>query len=638
MIVATAGHIDHGKSTLVRALSGVDTDKLPEEKARGISIDIGFAYWTPPSSNEIGFVDVPGHERFIRNMLAGVCAIDFALLVVAADDGVMPQTIEHLNILDLLGIKQGLVVLNKIDRVLPQRAQEVIQQTRHLLANTGLADIDILPVSALTGQGVDTVRDVLTQKASEQKKEQQQGRLFRFAVDRSFTVAGNGTVVTGTIFNDQVKIGDRLTVTPNGQSVRVRGIQQNGRQVDTAQAGSRCALNIAGVTLEQCARGDWIVHPLLHQPTQRLDVKLRVLATEKHALKHWTPIHFHLGTAVSTGRIAIKRGATINPGERGFAQIFLDKPLAALHNDRFIIRDQSAIRTLGGGHIIDPFTPIQKSRTIARQQQLIALDNVKPVNALAELVQCTPNGVDLNLMQRSLNFNEAYMNELIEQQQIETLGKEIKFGFSKFYLSNQKQKIFTTIEHFHAAKPQALGITIQSLHKQIDSRLSADIFFLLLKSLSEQGKLNLSATTAALPSHRATSNSIDEVMWQKLEPVIKLSGIKPPTVTELAETTKLKKALIEDLLHRKAKSGETFRINSDRFYARTTFAMFASLASELSKKNEDQQFTAAEFRDLSGLNRNIAIEVLEALDRLGVTQRLGNKRRVLKLLSTEPSQ
>jgi selenocysteine-specific elongation factor len=282
MIVATAGHIDHGKTLLVKALSGVDTDRLPEEKSRGISIDLGFAYITVPGAGLLGFVDVPGHERFVRNMLAGVCGIDLALLVVAADDGIMPQTVEHLQILDLLQVPRALVAINKIDRVSTARVAEVVEAVRHLLDGTALREADILPVSAATGDGVETLRARLFQEAHGLQARASAGRRFRYAIDRVFSISGSGTVVTGTVFNGAVKLGDRLLLSPSGLPVRVRGIQVHGEAADQVSAGNRCALNLVGDKLDRDAvrRGDWVLDEAIHRPTCRIDAEVKVLSGE----------------------------------------------------------------------------------------------------------------------------------------------------------------------------------------------------------------------------------------------------------------------------------------------------------------------------------------------------------------------
>ncbi|HSV77837.1 MAG TPA: selenocysteine-specific translation elongation factor, partial [Ramlibacter sp.] len=366
MIVATAGHIDHGKTSLLRALTGVDCDRLPEEKARGISIDLGFAYWRCATGDLIGFVDVPGHEKFIRNMLAGVCGIDFALLVVAADDGVMPQTIEHVQVLDLLAIPRGAVVVTKADLVSQEHLARVQDAVRSLLADTTLAGAPVLSASSVTGAGLEALKACLTDAARHQRERAVEGRLFRLAVDRAFTVAGSGTVVTGTVFSGEAHVGDRLQVAPAGPAARVRGIRIHQEAVTRVQAGQRCAINLAGPTREQVSRGDWLLHEELQAPTQRIDVRLRVSDSTEAAVAHWSRVQLHLGTSAVMARVAITRGESIEPGAERRVQLVLEQPAIALHGDRFVVRDAAARRTVGGGVVLDPFAPATRRLAPAR--------------------------------------------------------------------------------------------------------------------------------------------------------------------------------------------------------------------------------------------------------------------------------
>src|SRR4051812_44737126 len=395
MIVATAGHIDHGKTLLVRTLTGVDTDRLPEEKARGISIDLGFAYLPLPGGELIGFVDVPGHERFIRNMLAGVCGIDFALLVVAADDGVMPQTVEHLHILDLLHVKRGAAVITKIDRVDAARVGEVEREVRALLEGTGLSGAPILPVSAYAGIGVSDIKALLTAEATRASSRRIEGEQLRYAIDRTFSVSGSGTVVTGTVFSGAVKPGDRLVVSPAGLEVRVRGIQIQGKPAERAVAGQRCALNLTGADLDSVRRGDWVLAPEIHKPTQRIDARVSVLRSEEHSLEHWTPVHLHLATSDVTARVATRRGVSVAPGVDAIVQLVLDQPIGALRGDRFILRDQSATRTIGGGFVLDPFAPATRRSAPLRLAELAAFEHDTPEDALAALLAASERPIDL---------------------------------------------------------------------------------------------------------------------------------------------------------------------------------------------------------------------------------------------------
>ena len=352
MIVGTAGHIDHGKTALVKALTGVDADRLAEEKARGITIELGFAYADLGAGSVTGFVDVPGHEKFVHTMLAGAGGIDLALLVVAADDGIMPQTREHLAILDLLGIRRGMVALTKSDLAGPERLAALRAEIAELLAPTGLDGAPVFPVSSLTGAGIPALRDALA-RAEAETAARATGDRFRMAIDRSFTLAGAGTVVTGTVLSGRVATGDQVTLSPSGLPARVRGIHAQNRKADQGLAGQRCALNLAGeaITREAIHRGDLALDPVLHAPTQRIDVTLRVLAGEPKPLATWFPARLHLGAAETGARIVPLQGP-LGPGKSGLAQIVLDRPVAAAFGERFILRDTSARRTIGGGEMI----------------------------------------------------------------------------------------------------------------------------------------------------------------------------------------------------------------------------------------------------------------------------------------------
>ena len=629
MIVATAGHIDHGKTTLVRALTGVDTDRLPEEKARGISIDLGFAYWrTPGDQLTVGFVDVPGHERFVRNMLAGVCGIDYVSIVVAADDGVMPQTIEHLHIIELLSVRRGIAVITKTDRVAPQRVAEVAAEMRVLLAPTALANIEILPVAATLGSGIESLRTTLAAAARTLERESQAGRGLRFAIDRVFSVAGSGTVATGTVFNGTVTVGDRLLLTPAGTEVRVRGIHKDGKAATSATAGERCGLNLSGIELTDAARGDWVVAPALHAPTLRLDVQLRLLAAESRPLKHWTPVHLHHGARDVTGRIALRRGAEIKPGETALARLVVDHPMAAQHGDRFIVRDQSAMRTIGGGLILDPGAPRQRRKPELRAAQLNALTAAEPQAALAALQPAMPAGVDLDWFARIFNLDESRISVLVEANQLQVLGREPRSALPRTVIEAVKTRVRETLARFHAESPQALGQEVALLRKACAPALAAATFLLLLRLLADHKQIELSGSIARIPRHVATDNPADQNMWQRVQPVLEAAGFNSMTLAELAAAAGLKEVPLRDFVHRKAKTGEVVRVTPERFYLRSTLAQFAAITAGVFRDAKDGKFSAAQVRDRTDIGRTRAIEILECLDRLGITQRIGDLRAV----------
>ena len=362
MIVGTAGHIDHGKTALVKALTGVDADRLKEEKARGITIDLGYAYSDLGDGRQLGFVDVPGHERFVHNMLAGATGIDAALLVVSAAEGIKPQTVEHLQIVDLLGLGRGLVALTKSDLANDDQILDRMAEIETLLGTTSLKGADIVPVSAVTGHGIDELKTKLLTLGESGKGTTGFARL---AVDRCFVLPGAGVVVTGTVHAGEIRVDDRVLLTPSGLEARVRSLHAQNRSAEIGRAGERCALNLTGPRLSKDAvrRGDWVVSPELHAPTDRLDVRLKLLSSESQPLKHWSPVHVHLGSAHVMGRVALLDGDRLPPGREAPAQLVLEEKVGALAGDRVILRDPSATRTIAGAAAIDPFGPPRNRRT-----------------------------------------------------------------------------------------------------------------------------------------------------------------------------------------------------------------------------------------------------------------------------------
>ncbi len=628
MIVATAGHIDHGKTLLVKTLTGTDTDRLPEEKARGISIDLGFAYLPLEHGGLIGFVDVPGHERFIRNMLAGVSGIDFALLIVAADDGVMPQTVEHLQILDLLNVSRGAAVITKVDRVDAARVETVRQQVQNLLAPTRLAGATIYAASAVSGAGMAELKAVLLNEAATQNPRNAAGQHLRYAIDRAFSVAGSGTVVTGTVFNGTVRPGDKLVISPAGSEVRVRGIQIHGKAADQAVAGERCALNLTGTDVESVRRGDWVMAAPIHRPTRRLDVRLNVLAAGTHALKHWTPVHLHLATADVTARVSLRRGEALAPGAGGIGQLVLDAPVSALHGDRFILRDQSAMRTIGGGVIIDPAPPaVRRSKT--RDATLAALESADADTALATLTT-GDRAVDLAHFEAIFNLLPDVAAAIYARAQLVPLGKDHRIAITQQRLSALHGEITKKVVAFHQAQPQAPGLESETLRMELAANLDADAFGQVLRLLADQRKIEIHSSLVRQPGHDTTANSADAQMWETVQPVLTAAGFNPPPLRELAPQLKLKDAILKDFLYRQMKAGNLYRVGAERFYLKATMATLAATAQATWAKQPNELFTAAQYRDATGIGRTLAIEILETMDTLMITQRVGDARKMRK--------
>ena len=616
----------------MKTLTGVDTDRLPEEKARGISIDLGFAYLPLPNGELIGFVDVPGHERFVRNMLAGVCGIDYALLVVAADDGPMPQTFEHLNILNLLHVPRGAVVITKIDRVDEARVKQVADEVSALLVNTLLANVPVMPVSAISGAGINELREHLKREAAAAASRASAAQHFRYAIDRAFSVAGSGTVVTGTVFNGKVAPGDKLVISPAGNEVRVRGIQVHGKAAQQAVAGQRCAMNLTGTDLDAVSRGDWVLAPEIHQPTQRIAGRVTVLPSETQPLKHWTPVHLHLATADVTARIAIRRGESIAPGASAIVQLQLDKPVGTLHGDRFILRDQSATRTVGGGIVLDPFVNMsttQRRSREARAAEFTALEQATPDATLNALIQLG-RPVDLQRFERLFNMPAAQATTVYAKADMVQLGKDSRVGISRTRHQQILDAVVPQLTAFHQAQPQATGEETETLRKKIAPELNAEIFGTLLRTLADARKIEVSGSTARLPAHSTTANTADEKMWQLVQPALETAGYNAPAIKDLAIQLKLKDAILKDFLYRKAKSGEVMRVPPERFYTKATLAKLAATAQATAGAQPNGIFTAAQFRDWTGLGRGLAIEILEFMDTLGVTQRVGDTRKMRK--------
>ncbi len=629
MIVATAGHIDHGKTLLVKTLTGTDTDRLPEEKARGISIDLGFAYLPLDDGGLIGFVDVPGHERFIRNMLAGVSGIDFALLIVAADDGVMPQTIEHLQILDLLHIRRGAAIITKADRVDAARITEVSEQVRALLATTQLAGITIHPVSAVSGTGMAELKALLLREAAAQNLRSAEGQHLRYAIDRAFSIAGSGTVVTGTVFNGTVNTGDKLVISPAGHEVRVRSIQIHGKAAGHARAGERCALNLTGTDVDSVRRGDWVMAAAIHHPTRKLDVRLSVLPAETRALKHWTPVHLHLATADVTARVSLRRGEGLAPGGGGIAQLVLDEPVAALHGDRFILRDQSSARTIGGGIIVDPLPPaVRRSKT--RDATLVALESTDHITALTALAADDKRPIDLAHFTAIFNLLPDIAAAAYAKAGLVPLGKEHRIALTQRRLTALQDAVVKQVLTFHQAQPQAPGMETETLHTALAPELDADAFGHVLRLLADQRKIEIHSSLVRKPGHDSTANSADVKLWETVQPVLIAAGFNPPPLRELTPQLKLKDAILKDFLYRQMKAGNLYKVGAERFYLKATMAVLAATAQAVHAKQPGGLFTAAQYRDATGIGRTLAIEILETLDGLTITQRVGDARKVRK--------
>ena len=629
MIVGTAGHIDHGKTAVVRALTGVDTDRLPEEKSRGITLDLGYAYQPIGSGAILGFVDVPGHERLVHTMVAGAAGIDFVLLVVAADDGPMPQTREHLQVIDLLGLTRGAVALTKIDRVSVDRLAEAHAEVRALLHDGPLAFAPIFPVDALGGEGIPALAAHLHAVANETGVRRADGR-FRLAVDRSFSVSGAGTVVTGVVMDGQVRVGERLLVSPGGREARVRAIQAQNHPAEEGRAGQRCALNLAGLRPEEVRRGDLVLVPGLHLPTSRLDARLRVLATEPAPLRHWTPVHCHVGVAHVTGRVAVLDGDAIAPGAVGLVQLVLDADVAALRGDRFIVRDQSARRTLAGGRILDPEPPARGRRRSARLAVLRALAERDTLTAAARVLELADQGVNLSRLARDWNLGADAIADILslpDCERVEVPGGPVLFACRHWRAL--QERVLATLAEAHALHPDQIGPDRERLRRAACPAVGRPAFAGLLDAMSAHGLLVRIGAWVHLPGHSVRLDDTHERLWRTgIAPLLAPTPFQPPRVRDIARTLGRDEVEVRQLLKRLTGMGEVYRVAHDHYFTRDAVADLSAIVLRLGEGGGEVR--AAAFRDAIGTGRKLAIQILEFFDRIGYSRRVGDGHRVFR--------
>jgi len=636
MIIATAGHVDHGKTELIKALTGTDTDRLPEEKARGLSIDLGFAYQSLPDNTALGFVDVPGHEKFIRNMLAGVGGIDLGLLVVAADDGVMPQTREHFAILDLLGIDQRVVAITKIDRVDDERILEVQDQVETLLGHAEHEDIAVYPLCAPDNEGVDALRNALLKRAQGLNGRPADGH-FRMAIDRAFTLKGVGLVVTGMVFAGAASVDDNLLVSADGSQVRVRGIRAHNEVADRAQAGERCAINIVGrgVSEGSLHRGNWLMHSNLYAPSRRIDVDLRVLESEPRSLKHWTPTHLHIAADHLAARVAILSGGTIAAGDRGLVQLVLEQDTFVVHGDRFVLRDQSAQRTIAGGHVIDPFSPKRGRARPTRIAALQAMNHRDPGEVLAALTGISEVGVPLTAFAVAHNLPALQLDAIIESFSLRRVGRQPQeWIFSATRWQDLLDHIENAVGLFHRSMPELPGPSLRDIQLALKPHVETAILEEAAGYLVNEKRLGGRGARFHLPSHVIQVSARDRQLWARAAASLAPDSGSPLSLHQVAEVLEVDRKVLETSLQNAVKIGEMVLVTKNRYLPTSYMTRLGYAAETLAEKTAGGFFTVAEFVDHSKTGRNFAIDLLEYFDRLGFTERSGNNRRIRRPATT----
>ncbi|MCE9937656.1 MULTISPECIES: selenocysteine-specific translation elongation factor [Serratia] len=602
MIIATAGHVDHGKTTLLQAISGINADRLPEEKRRGMTIDLGYAYWPQPDGRVLGFIDVPGHEKFLANMLAGVGGIDHALLVVACDDGVMAQTREHLAILRLSGRPALTVALTKADRVDETRVEEVRQQLDEELTRQGWQQAPVFVTAAPQSQGIDALRAHLLALRPD---EHAVTRRFRLAVDRAFSVKGAGLVVTGTALGGQVAVGDTLWLTGADAPVRVRGLHAQNQPVEQAQAGQRIALNISGdVSKDQVARGDW----LLAQKPPIAAERILVALDKDLPIKHWQPLHLHHAASHITGRVSLLSD--------GLAELILDRPLWLAENDRLVLRDIGARQTLGGARVLSLTTPKRGKRQPEYLAWLAALAQAD--DDCQVLALHLPKGaLDLAAFAWARQLTEKPLAKLLASHELLIAGDR---ALAQENAQLDQQRLLQVLAEYHQQHADQLGLGRARLRRMAVPQLSEALAFMMIDRLLAAGLLSNTRGWLHLPEHGLAFSAEEQILWARIEP---LFGDEAWWVRDLAAELGEDEAWVRTTLRKAAQLGHVTAVVVDRYYLSQRIEQFAALIRELDETQGSAN--AADFRDRLGVGRKLAIQVLEFFDRSGFTRRKGNQ-------------
>ena len=628
VIIGTAGHVDHGKTALIHALTGIDTDRLPEEKARGLTTDLGFAHLDFPDGTQAGIVDVPGHEKFIKQMLCGAAGMDLALLVVAADEGFRPQTAEHLDILSLLGLRQGAIVLTKTDLVTPAQAEETAQAVRARVRGTFLEGKPLVPVSARTGDGIPALKELLY-RLSLAAPERDPLRPFRLPIDRVFTLDGFGTIVTGTLWEGSIDRDTAVELVPAGRVCRVRGLQVHGWDVERAQAGQRVAVNLADVEKAQVRRGDSLTAPGSLPASLMADVRILVLPSSRRSLRTGSQLHLHHGASARLARAVLLDREALAPGESGYAQLRMTEPLAAKAGDRFVLRFLSPAETIGGGVILDAAPPRHKRGDPAVLAALAVREHGSPaqrvLQALTERAAALPTSARLAA---ALSLPEAdverELDTLREQGSIlEVLPGRYLSAAGLGRLADQCRRV---LAQCHAAQPLRAGVPTAELRQKVLPDLDDAAFSALLRLLARRGILRRVGGDWALPDFQVRLTRRQAAIRQTLLSLYAGRGQTAPRLSELGPKFPLGdqaewRRVLESLLH----SGELVRLGPDTLCHAGEFDRYRRMAADWFSRHET--LTLAQFRDLLGSSRDYALLVLEQWDRLGLTRREGNVRR-----------
>ena len=630
VIIGTAGHVDHGKSALIHALTGIETDRLKEEKERGLSIELGFAYFDLPDGSRAGIVDVPGHERFIRNMLSGAYGMDMVMLVVDAKEGVQEQTLEHLEILDLLGISTGILVMTKVDIVTPDQLAESAEMSQEMLVGTTLEGSPTVHVSAITGEGLDELKRTIVTCVNTESQAERHNGIPRLYVDRVFSMTGFGGVVTGTLMGGAIQREQRLVMLPQGQEVRVRGVQVHNEQAENAQSGQRTALNLSGITKDEIERGNVLCPSGFAEVTDNIDVSLNLLSSFPRMLEHWTRLRFYLGTSETFCRAILLMDEAVLPGDSTQLQLRLEKPILTFKGDRFIVRDFSAQHTVGGGRVINPFAPRHKRFTEETLETLTVWEDADDAEVVRLVLAqnrelCVPEEFLRYYLPYADKDFRALLKDLEDRQEI------VRWGGSTLLVSaadraKQAEKDLTdALATFHEKQPIVPGQNTSQLRLQL--KLDEIGFEKIVDQLIRQQEIVTDGNLLRLSSHQIQFSAEEENIKEKVEGIFLDAGINTPAMTELTvQLSEYPPQSVQQTFYALMNLGRFIRIADDLFIHTQIFEGIVNSLTNYLQKNDI--ITVAEFRELAQTSRKYAVPFLEYCDGQGLTIREGNHRRL----------
>ena len=637
IILGTAGHVDHGKTSLIRALTGIDTDRLKEEKERGITIELGFAHLDLPCGHRLGIVDVPGHEKFVRNMVAGAAGMDMVAFVIAADEGIMPQTKEHFDICRLLGIRDGLIVLTKKDMVEPDWLAMVQEEVRDFFAGSFLENVPLIPVSSLSGEGLDDIKHVLDEKVRAINFQEEFGP-FRLAVDRVFSMKGFGTVITGSSLSGRIAVGEDITFYPGGLTAKIRGIQVHGTARDLVEAGHRTAINLQGIDKEQISRGDMAAAPGSMLASTLLDADLHYLAGNARKLKNRSQVRLHVGTREIVGRVVLLEDDSLEPGKNANIQLILKEPVAVWPGDRFIIRSYSPAATLGGGVICNNTPPKRKraaERDRQRSREVFAIYNNGGLNEkiLLLLEESAGQGITAEQLAARLGLFGKRLKKQLEQpvsaKKILVVEADSQRLLAASVADKLAQALLALLGKYHRENPIKNGLATEELRSRLRPPADQRLFQYLISSLSKQGSIVQEGAEVRLAGHQVALHVDEQAVQEKIGRVYQQAGLEPPLLKEvLASFPELPEKRIQQVMDLLLRQGLLIKINESLIFHKEALTALAEKMTAFMLK--EGEIDAPRFKDLTGLSRKFSIPLLEYFDKIKLTIRVGDKRVLRK--------